>query len=288
MKAKALPFVHPTTILVLFSVLVVSSFLAHSILLEVMSLLGACLFLLLNSPNRTATRMIAIALITSVAIMVINPLFNQAGDTILFTYLGARRYTLEALISGLQTGLIFASVVLWFAGLACAIKEDDLILLFGNAFPSLTLVLTLTFKLIPLFRTRAVDTISARRGLGLARGGSTFTTKLRNGGDVVTSLTTRALIGAVTTASSMESRGLGCGRRTSLRARDKKTIDRALIALVAVAFILLLCSVFFEGKAYASDAITVIGTSVFFLLCLLPSFLTIQEWFACRFIPSKI
>ena len=139
----------------------------------------------------------------------INPLFNTLGDTVLFTYLGARPFTLEALAYGASTATMFVSVMLWFACYAQVMSTDKFTYLFGRRAPALTLVLTMTLRLVPSYGRKARQISTARRCVGLSMTQGSVRERARDGASLLSALTSWALEGAVTTADSMRSRGYG-------------------------------------------------------------------------------
>lgn len=64
-----------------------------------------------------------------------NPLFNPMGDTVLFTYMGSRSFTWEALAFGVSTAAMFVSTMLWFACFNVVMTTDKLVFLFGRVAP---------------------------------------------------------------------------------------------------------------------------------------------------------
>lgn len=166
-----------------------------------------------------------------VALTVINPLINPQGDTVLFTYFD-RPFTLEALSYGAILGGMFVSMLLWFSCWGIIMTDDKFTYLFSNLTPSLALLLTMIFRLIPSFQRKLRQTLDARKCIGM--GGvedASFTTKVQDGMTALSALASWALEGSVVTADSMNSRGYGCARRSCFHQYRFTNRDKALLGL---------------------------------------------------------
>lgn len=165
-----------------------------------------------------------------------NPLFNQMGDTVLFTAFG-RAVTYEALLCGMTGASSFAGTVLWFMCFARELTADQLIPMLAGLTPTFGLLLTMTFRLIPDFFRRAERISGARVCIGRGIDGrASFKNKLEEGLTILSVMTGSTLENAMSEADSLRARGYGCGKRTSFglqrfRGRDR----RALYVLVILA-----------------------------------------------------
>ena len=139
----------------------------------------------------------------------VNPLFDTLGDTVLFTYLHGRPYTLEALAYGASTACMFVTIMLWFACYVRVMDTGKFTYLFGGHAPALTLVLTMTLRLVPSYVRKARQIATARRCIGMSPKDGGLRQRVRDGIRLLSALTTWALEGSVTTADSMRSRGYG-------------------------------------------------------------------------------
>ena len=99
-------------------------------------------------------------------VAVINPVFNTQGETVLFTWLGDRPYTLEALCYGIATGAMLVTILTWFATYHEVMTSDKFLYCFGRFAPSVTLILTMVLRLVPSFQKRSDQIAGARRCIG--------------------------------------------------------------------------------------------------------------------------
>ena len=82
--------------------------------LQAVGLVGAAIYHLVLR-GRDAWRLLVGLALAFVILAAVNPLFDTLGDTVLFTYLHGRPYTLEALAYGASTACMFVTIMLWFA-----------------------------------------------------------------------------------------------------------------------------------------------------------------------------
>ena len=208
MRPDAFSTHHPAVTLTFFVGVIVLCVLVQQPVVQAAGLMGAVLYYLCLR-GRDAWRLLAAMALALVVLAAINPLFNTLGDTALFTYLGARPYTLEALAYGASTATMFVSVMLWFVCYAQVMSTDKFTYLFGRRAPALTLVLTMTLRLVPSYVRKARQISTARRCVGLSMTQGSVRERARDGASLLSALTSWALEGAVTTADSMRSRGYG-------------------------------------------------------------------------------
>lgn len=178
----------------------------------------------------------------------INPLFNTLGEHLLFTYLGDRPYTLEALWYGMALASMLASVLCWFASYQSVMTSDKFLYLFGGLAPSVTLILTMVLRLVPSYRKKVIQMQGARSGIGKGTEEGSARERAEHGMVLLSALTSWALEGGVITADSMQSRGYGCGRRSMYSQYRWEGRDKGMLAGMSVFLILLaLCCV--QGAA---------------------------------------
>ena len=90
-----------------------------------------------------------------VFIALFNPLVNTQGEHILFTYWNDRPYTLEALCYGIALAAMFVTLLTWFATYNQVMTSDKFLYCFGKLAPNLSLILTMTLRLVPTFQKKA-------------------------------------------------------------------------------------------------------------------------------------
>ena len=96
-----------------------------------------------------------------------NPFFVASGSTELFR-IGQRAIYAEALLYGLCSGGMFASVFLWFASYSSCMDSENSLALFGNAAPVVTLMVSQILRLVPQFVSRGRAIADVQDGMSAA------------------------------------------------------------------------------------------------------------------------
>ncbi len=298
MRPDAFSTHHPAVTLTFFVGVIVLCVLVQQPVLQAIGLAGAALYYICVR-GRDAWRLLAGLALAFVVLATINPLFDTLGDTMLFTWLNGRPFTLEALAYGASTACMFVSIMLWFACYARVMSSDKFGYLFGNRAPALTLVLTMTLRLVPSYARKARQIATARRCAGLSMTKGSLRQRAGDGASLLSALTTWALEGSVTTADSMRSRGYGTNDGAPARYAHYRfgARDAALFALIIVC-ITITCTALATGAlavAYipAIDIppmppLGIAALIAFAILVLLPSLVDAKEAITWRFSLSRI
>lgn len=286
---------HPAVNFIFFIVCIAfGMFFVHPLFLAASVLLSAVYYFSLRGAKgiKFALGMCGLFLLVTV----INPLFNPAGETVLFTYFQGRTFTLEALAYGAANGGMFVSVMLWFSCYNTVMTSDKFIHLFGRLIPALSLILTMVLRLVPNFTNKTRTIAGARRCVGKMRN-ENKKEQLKNGMDVLSVLATWALEGAVVTADSMRSRGYGLKGRSSFaiyrfRLRDGVMMGAILLlsACVIVCAALGGMTVTYIPNIHIPgfSGITAVGLVSYLLLLAIPVIIHIKEAAIWRILRSKI
>ncbi len=169
------------------------------------------------------------------AVVIINPVFNHRGATII-TYLPWNNpLTLESVIYGAAAAAMVASVMLWFSVFNTVMTSDKIICLFGRIIPSLSLVISMSLRFVPRF----ISQFKQLRASRVNRNKASLKTLVRE----LSVMISWALESAVESADSMKSRGYGLKGRTSYNIfKFRKTDGTALIftLCISVALIVLI------------------------------------------------
>lgn len=230
-----------------------------------------------------------------IIISAINPLFNTRGETLLFS-IGTRPYTLEALIYGVAVATMFICVILWFFTYNIVITSDKLTYLLGNIIPSLSLVFTMVFRLLPSYKRKLVAISNARKCIGKYGENGGTKDRIKNGTTVVSTLTSWALENSIVTADSMKSRGYGSSKRSNFviyrfTSRDIWILVLMIICIVTISF----CGIkggmsytFIPDIDFATNKFTVVGVLFYFIFLSLPIIIDVTEDVVWHFLKSRI
>ena len=192
-------------------------------------------------------------------------LFNHRGATILAYFGNGNPLTLESITHGLALGSSLACILLWFACFNVVFTSDRLICLTGKLSPTVSVLITITLRFIPLYLNRLRRAATDRRlfyGGGILQGLKTL--------EVVSA---QVLESAVETADVMRGRGLGLKGRTAFS--PFKFHLRDIIALITLAVLVLLAFLLTPEAeylpVYSAENIMPAGAVVTAVLMLLPA-----------------
>jgi energy-coupling factor transport system permease protein len=276
---------HPALLLVYFcGVLFFCMFLTHPVPLILAFAAELCYSVRLNGGRAVRFQLLGL-LPVSLAVALLNPLLNRAGNTVLFSSFGGP-VTLESLSFGAVYALAFAAAVTAFSCFNRVMTSERLMFLFGRLSPVFSLMFSLTLRFVPRYQAQARRLAEAQKGVGLDPTHGTVRERIRNGAELVSALITWALENAVESADSMKARGFGLKGRTSFSVFVWRKRDRALLAAELVSLAIVLFGLL-TGK-FHSEYIPVIaiaglnGSSLPFyaacaLFCFLPVLANVRE-----------
>ena len=248
--------------------------------------------------GRRAWRFISIMILLFFAVSAINPFFNTSGETVLFSLPGGRHYTLEALFYGMAVAAMFVSIMTWFASYSTVITEDKLMYIVGGAAPSLAMLLSMVFRLIPEYGRRIKTIREGRKCIGRGVRKRSRKGYAENGISILSILFTWAFERGIITADSMRSRGYGeKGRTTFCLYRAERRDKLLLIFMGALMAIIIFCGLKgAAGAVYvpriemetADNAYFVAGLSSYLVFLSIPAAINIKEEITWRVLRSRI
>ncbi|MGD9886636.1 MAG: energy-coupling factor transporter transmembrane component T [Bacilli bacterium] len=175
-----------------------------------------------------------IILIIILVITVTNPLFNQNGETILFN-IGNISFTMESFLKGLFIGIMLGAIILWFNVFNEIMTTEKMYYLFGKIVPTISLILSMGFRFIPLMRKQMQKIEEGQKGMGLYAQ-TTFIKKIKHYLRMFSMLVTWSLENALETADTMKSRGYGLKPRTSFTNFTFRFVDGLSLVYILLLF----------------------------------------------------
>jgi energy-coupling factor transport system permease protein len=165
--------------------------------------------------------------------VVILPLFSHRGETPLF-YINGLAVTKESVCYGFAVTLLFAAIFQWFQIANVLLDSEKLLYLFGRFFPSVGLLVSMVFRMIPLLGERFCMIRDAQRGMGRKQEQLSLRGKISLLLKEVSILVSWSLESSMEMAVSMENRGYGIGKPTifSLFTFGKKEFFSLLCFLI--------------------------------------------------------
>lgn len=219
-------------------------------------------------------------------IVLINPVFNHQGVTILTYFPWDNPLTLESIVYGIASAALLSSVVLWFSVFNSVITSDKIVYLFGKIIPSLSLVLSMSLRFVPKFSTQLKNVRNAQRCIGRDVSDGSAVSRIKNGIRIISIMLSWSMENAIETADSMKSRGFGLKGRTAYSIY--KFDRRDLVVLIIVALLGVSVSVsaimgvidftyYPSIKGSLTDVPSLIVFFLYGILMLIPTILNIGE-----------
>ena len=227
----------------------------------------------------------------------INPAFSHEGITIVLYLPTGNPLTLESILYGISSGVLIATVMLWFLNFNRVITSDKFIYLFGRIIPAMSLVLSMTLRFIPKFKAQLQLVTDAQKSIGRDISEGTLWQRMKIAITVLSIMVTWALENAIETADSMKSRGYGLKGRTAFSIY--RFDDRDKLALLYLGF----CGLYLLAGSMVSafgfryfpsiryiglNAMTLSFQFVYLSLCLMPVVLNGAEERKWKAIHSKM
>lgn len=270
-------------------------FFLHPVLL-VISLSAAFLYYYYLNGKRALRLFFFIVVPMMVGVSLINPLFNHRGVTIL-GYFRQNPITQESIFYGGITGLMFGTIILWFACYNMVMTSDKFVYLFGRIIPSMSLIFSMVLRFVPKFTNQFKIVSDAQRTLGRDVGKSGIFHKIGQGIKETSIMVTWSLENSLDTADSMKARGYGLPGRTAfsifrLDSRDKTF----LVGLGGILVVLIMAVAFGQHRVQYFPRILYPETTLFsyilygtyILLCYLPIVINMVEEVKWKHLQSRI
>ena len=214
LKRNAFDSIHPIVEIAFFAfTLAMPMLFLHPVMLGI-SFATSLIWFLMIKGRKSISFLLKFVLPVMVAAAVLNPAFNHRGMTILF-YLRYNPITLESVFYGAASAAMFGTVLLWFACFNAIMTSDKIIYLFGRIIPSLSLIISMVFRFVPLFKEQTARIALARRCMGEDVRKGDLMKRVKNGLAILSALISWALENSIITADSMRARGFGLRGRTN-------------------------------------------------------------------------
>lgn len=203
---------HPIVNIVYFLVvLALPAFVMQTGLLMISCICAAVYYFHLK--RRGGVRYFGVVLGLFLITALINPLFSHRGATLLFYLPTGNPVTEEALIYGVQMGIMVFGTLLWCSCFNTVVTSEKWIEILGRVAPFFSLLLAMIFRFIPKYTGQIQKIHFARKAMGEKNTG--LKDKVKNAFQTFSITTTWALENSVDTVDSMRARGYGTGRRST-------------------------------------------------------------------------
>lgn len=216
----------------------------------------------------------------------INPAFNHEGATTLLYFPNGNPLTLESILYGFSAGVMIITTLMWFSSFNRVMTTDKFIYLFGKVIPALSLVLSMSLRFVPKFKSQMQTVTEAQRSIGRDVSNGSLFERTKTAIHIFSIMITWSLENAIETADSMKSRGYGLKGRTAFsiyrfEERDKYALlwlSFCGLFIIAGALLNAFGFRYFPDIRYAAfDMTTIPFYYVYSALCITPVILNFKE-----------
>ncbi len=287
---------HPLVNLAFFvSAITLTMFIMQPVCLGI-TILCSAVYAVFTGGKKTVLFSLRFLLPTALLIMLINPVVNHRGVTILRYLPWGNPLTLESIAYGVASAVLLCAVVLWFSSFNKVMTSDKLVYLFGRLAPALSLVLSMSLRFIPRFIAQFREVRLAQRKIHNS-GKKSLTSRFKGALRVLSIMISRAIENAVETSDSMKSRGYGLKGRTAYTLFRFHRSDAALLGAIISETLVLVFLISFGKmkfryypmiKGSLTDVFSILFYIVYALLLLTPIIINIGEGIRWKRLKSKI
>lgn len=287
---------HPLINFIYFTAVIVFSMIfVHPICL-VTSLLCSVMYSIILNGKKTM-KFIAMLLPLMLISALINPAFNHEGVTVIAYLPSGNPLTLESILYGIVAASMVATVICWFSCFNKIMTSDKFIYLFGRIIPSLSLILSMTFRFVPKFKEQVQEVSNAQKSMGRDTSEGSVFARVKNSIRILSAVITWSLENAIDTSDSMKSRGYGLTGRTAYSnyVFDKRDVTALIYLAVTITYFLigvLLGKINYRYfPSMRGTDMSFYSTSIFIsyiMICIMPIIIEIWEELKWRKLKSKI
>lgn len=287
---------HPLINFIYFTAVIVFSMIfVHPICLVTSLLCSVMYSIILN--GKKALKFIAMLLPLMLISALINPAFNHEGVTVIAYLPSGNPLTLESILYGIVAASMVATVICWFSCFNKIMTSDKFIYLFGRIIPSLSLILSMTFRFVPKFKEQVQEVSNAQKSMGRDTSEGSVFARVKNSIRILSAVITWSLENAIDTSDSMKSRGYGLTGRTAYSnyVFDKRDVTALIYLSVTIIYFLigaLLGKIHYRYfPSMRGTDMSFYNTSIFIsyiMICIMPIIIEIWEELKWRKLKSKI
>ena len=287
---------HPAVNMLYFAVVITFSMLFTHPACLVISLACAFIYSLYLNGKKALKFNLAFMLPMLIITALINPAFNHQGGTILAYLPSGNPLTFESVIYGIVAALMLITVISWFSCFNKVMTSDKFVYLFGRIIPALSLILSMSLRLVPRFQAQIKIISNAQKCVGRNISNGSILQRAKHGIKILSIMVTWALENAIETADSMKSRGYGLPGRTAFSIFRFQRRDFYALIYIFICGVYIFVGSLFGGlyfryfptiKGVLTEPYTFTLLFAYFALCVMPVIINVQEDLVWKSIDSK-
>lgn len=288
---------HPFVSFLYFALVISFSLMLTHPLAQIIALFCAIIYAIKINNKQSIGFLLKLCLPTVLLAALINPIFNHRGATILLYFSNGNPLTLESIVYGLFMGVMLVTIMFWFSSFSKIMTTDKFIYLFGKIIPSLSLILSMSLRLLPNFKRQMQSIAESRKAMGKDIANGNIINKIKNAVSIFSIMISWAFENSIDTADSMKSRGYGVKKRTAFSIYHFYKQDKFVLIFLCMCAFVLFYGIFkgrFSFSYFPSVSFTPINKStipfyiVYFLVCITPIIIDLRKEILWKTLVSKI
>ncbi len=273
-----------------FAVLGCSMFIMHPFILAISLISAIAYAVTLTSAKQVLLFNFKFTLPGLLVVLAINPIFTHYGVTPLVTLSNGNSITLEAIVYGLVLGSVLVVATNWFTSLNLILTHDKFIDIIGRILPKIGLLLSLSFRFVPLFIQQFKKTIVTQASISQGIHEGKLLTRLKNAFQITGFMFGWTMQKALNISDAMQLRAYGTHKRKLYRPNVFDRRNKILLTIIGVLTGVVIASQFnrglyasynpiikVSGLTIAGNIWTILGTISFGILANLPLLLHVLD-----------
>lgn len=286
---------HPTVILIYFSVVMIIASTQMSIFMLIISALSFFLCSAYSCGAKAVKSNLLLILPLAAMSGAVNLLFNHGGATILTYWPSGNPLTLESIMYSVVIFVFVAALLNLFNYFNSVVSSEKIIYLIGRIAPTLALLVSMILRFVPQFQSRLKLALAVRMQIAGETQG--IISKMKIGIATISGVITASLENSVNTADSMRSRGYGLAKRTAFSTYKYSRRDFAVtiisVLLAGTVFVGILSNsvsvIYFPKIKFAEfTPLSAVTYAAYTLFCSLPLIFNVKEEIKWHSLKSKI
>lgn len=216
--------------LMLFYFLVIFS---QSIMCQVISFTLINLLLFCYEKGVNLLKILTKSIIFALIVSLVNVMFNHQGATIIWYFKSGNPLTLESVLYGVYSGLMFINIINLSKFSNILLTTDKIIYLFGKISPSFALLISMCMKYFESFKRQFIEIYHSRK-INEPKNGAIQ--NFKSALNAVSIMITYSLESSINTANSMKNRGFSTGKRTNYNNFCFNKYDFNLLLIIVLNF----------------------------------------------------
>lgn len=237
--ARGIKGLHPLVLIVYITIILIGLMVFRDIMFLIVGLVALIINLFAIEEMETIKQGAKGLLIMNVVIIILNPLFNRRGETILFYFYG-QQVTLEAVLIGVQNALSLSAILILFMLLNKILSMDGLLFLLTKLSKRWAMLIMISLNFVPALRNKVQNMQEVQVTKRVVDDDEHPISAAKTGMVFIEALLNQSLEDAMIAADSMTARGYGSAERSHYHNYSFYLLDWLVLSGIIAGFLFML------------------------------------------------